>query len=218
VSIRNIPIFLLFAAPAVARTAAGWLRPFKALGEVEAEFGALERFPRLHFCSVAAFALLVVFMARPALMKSPEAVKLLTSAYDPEKYPAQAIERLRTLNASSVFTDDEWGDYLIYRLYPAARVFVDGRSDFYGADFESRYLELMNVRFDWEKGLSKYGVNTMLLRVDAPLAGALKQSPRWRVAYDDGVALIFLRQGAVAAPLFAENRFSPVPPDRGISR
>jgi prepilin peptidase CpaA len=31
-----------------------------------------------------------------------------------------------------VLAPDQWADYLIYHLYPRARVFFDGRSDFYG--------------------------------------------------------------------------------------
>jgi hypothetical protein len=212
VSIRNIPIFLLFAAPAVARTIAEWPLRFPRLIEAFEEFHVLERVPRFHLSSAAAFVLLVVCMTRLGQ------AKLLRSEYDPAKYPAQAVERLQAVNASAVFTDDEWGDYLIYRMYPNTRVFVDGRSDFYGAEFESRYLELMNVRFDWERSLANYSVDTLLLRVESPLAGALKESPRWKVVYDDSVALIFLRQGAANAPLFAVNKFSPGFPDRGIGR
>ena len=35
----------------------------------------------------------------------------------------------------------------------------------------------MGVQTGWEKYLSRYGVNTIMLPPDAPLAGALKQSP-----------------------------------------
>jgi hypothetical protein len=215
VSIRNIPIFFLFAAPAVARTVAEWTTPFKKFVAATAEFHALERFPRVHAISAAAFALLFVLMA------SPGEAKLLRSEYDPAKYPSKAVEQLRAAHVSSIFTDDEWGDYLIYRLYPVGHVFVDGRSDFYGADFESRYIGMMNVRYDWEQDLSRYGVYTVLLRVEAPLAGALKQAPRWRVVYDDGVALIFIREGARGMrqdPFFAKNSFSPSKPDQRESR
>ena len=33
--------------------------------------------------------------------------------------------------------------------------------------------------------------NTILLRTSASLAGALKESRRWRPVYDDGVAIVF---------------------------
>jgi len=49
----------------------------------------------------------------------------------------------------------------------------------------------MRVKFDWEENLNQYSVDTILLPVDEALAGALKQSPRWRVVYDDGVAIVF---------------------------
>jgi len=91
-----------------------------------------------------------------------------------------------------VFTHDEWGDYLIYRMYPAHKVYVDGRSDFYGDDFEQKkYIDVASVKYDWEKTLNGFGVNTILMPTGAPLSGALKESSRWRVVYDDGIALVF---------------------------
>jgi hypothetical protein len=207
VSIRNIPIFFLVSAPAAARTIAEWTASFKSFMTAADEFHALERLPRFHIISAAGFTLLAFLMAKPG------DARLLRAEYDPGKYPSQAVERLRASHIDGIFTDDEWGDYVIYKLYPSSHVFVDGRSDFYGADFESRYISLMNVRYDWEQDLSKYGVNTVLLRVEAPLAGALKQSRRWTVAYDDGIALIFVRDGAdgnLQNPLLAKTVFSQV--------
>ena len=93
--------------------------------------------------------------------------------------------------SARIFTNDEWGDYLIWRLYPHTQVFVDGRSDFYGDDFEDKYLDVMNVKYGWEKTLARFGVDTILMPPDAPLTGALKESSRWRVVYDDGIALVF---------------------------
>ena len=37
-----------------------------------------------------------------------------------------------------VFTSDLWGGYMIYRLYPRTKVFVDGRSDMYGEAFAKK--------------------------------------------------------------------------------
>jgi len=50
---------------------------------------------------------------------------------------------------------------------------------------------VLGVKYDWEKTLDGFGVDTILLPPSAPLAGALKESSRWRVVYDDGVALVF---------------------------
>ena len=97
-----------------------------------------------------------------------------------------------------IFTHDEWGDYLIYHLYPRGfKVFVDGRSDFYGGKFGQDYIDVLEVKYNWQQTLDRYGVNTILLPCDAPLSGALKESRRWRVAYDDGIAIVF-RPAALA--------------------
>jgi len=68
---------------------------------------------------------------------------------------------------------------------------IDGRSDFYGSTFNNRYMDVMNVKYDWEKSLDKYHVNTILLSPNASLASTLKESRRWRPIYDDGVAIVF---------------------------
>ena len=56
----------------------------------------------------------------------------------------------------------------------------------------------MGVKYDWEKTLGRFGVNTILLPVNAPLAGALQESSHWRLVYDDGVALVFRPAGKAA--------------------
>jgi len=126
-----------------------------------------------------------------ALLYAPSPPKLFRAEFDPKSYPAGAIETLRLDPSARIFTSDQWGDYLIYRLYPRMKVFVDGRSDFYGDDFEEKCIAVLSVKYDWEKTLGGFGVDTILLPPSAPLAGALKESSRWRVVYDDGVALVF---------------------------
>ena len=125
------------------------------------------------------------------MIYAPHPPRKFRAEFDPKTYPAAALATLRRDPAARIFTHDEWGDYLIWTLYPRQRVFVDGRSDFYGDDFEEKYVEVLKVRYGWEQTLGRFGVDTILLPPNAPLAGALKESSRWRVAYDDGVALVF---------------------------
>ncbi len=195
---RNVPIFAVIAAPplaeAVARWLGGlpqsnlpaWLKSAAArLNRTCAGLAEIDGAPRWHLAS-AAGALLVA-----ALLFAPAPPRPFRAEYDPHEFPAAAVETLRGDPAARIFTNDVWGGYLIYRLYPRTRVFVDGRSDFYGAGFSEQYLDVLNVKYDWEKTLGRFGVNTILLPTSAPLAGALKESARWRVVYDDGVAVVF---------------------------
>jgi len=195
---RNIPIFMIAAAPPVAAAiqqwllhvpemnVAAWLRAaagrFNALADKTGETDAIGR---LHLVSILGLLLVA------ALVFAPHPPKKFRAEFDPKVYPAGALATLRSDPAGRIFTHDEWGDYLIYRLYPGHKVFVDGRSDFYGDDFEEKYVDVLNVKYGWEKILSGFGVNTILLPPSSPLSGALKESSRWRVVYDDGIALVF---------------------------
>ncbi len=75
---------------------------------------------------------------------------------------------------------------------------MDGRSDFYGPEFGQAYIDVLNVKYGWEQTLARYGVNTILMPVDSPLTGALKESRNWRVVYDDTRAIVFRKTGAGA--------------------
>jgi hypothetical protein len=126
-----------------------------------------------------------------ALLFAPHPPNKFRPEFDPKSYPAAAVETLRGDPSAHIFTFDQWGDYLIYKLYPRTKVFVDGRSDFYGSAFEEKLIDVLNVQHGWEKTLSRFGVNTILMPPSSPLTGALKESSRWRLVYDDGVALVF---------------------------
>jgi hypothetical protein len=195
---RNVPLYAIVAAPIIGSAADAWLRRLPEMpvvtwlrlaarryASIAAETAQTDAIPRWHLASIAGFAVVA------ALVYAPAPPKLFKPEYDPDSYPAAAIAMLRNDRSARIFTNDEWGDYLIYRLYPENRVFVDGRSDFYGDDFVQKYLDVMNVKYDWQETLGHFGINTILLPPSAPLTGALKESRHWRVVYDDGIAVVF---------------------------
>jgi len=200
---RNIEIFALAAAVPVAGTIQEWLERLPEWNVAEWLQKAGRRFNRLAASAgrteaaaggwrvVSAMSLALV----GALLYAPNPPKRFRAEFDPKRYPTGVLETLRRDPSARIFTDDEWGDYLIWSLYPSHKVFVDGRSDFYGHDFEERYIDVLNVKYNWEKILGRFGVDTILLPISAPLAGALKESSRWRLVFDDGVALVFRSRG-----------------------
>jgi hypothetical protein len=220
-SARNIPIFAFFAAPLVAgmiqdvavRTAANSSaavirRMASTLRDLGSEFCELERVPRLHLVSAGAVLVLAL------LFTAPNRPGSFVAEYDPHLYPVAAVKVLESRVGSRIFADDQWGDYLIYKLFPRYKVFIDGRSDFYGADFDNRLLSLVNAHYDWESSLSEFAIDTVLVRADAPLVEALKRSRQWSVAYDDGVAIVFRADQAHSGAQARAGRqnLSPVSP------
>lgn len=192
---RNIPIFVILAAPIIATAIQhgldqatesnmpAWLRRVvEKFNRASAATAEMESVPRWHLVSVAGCALLAL------LMYAPHPPEKFRADFDPNSYPAAALASLKSDPGARIFTHDEWGDYLIWR---GRRSFVDGRSDFFGDDFERKYMDIMHLSLGWEKTLRQFGVDTILMPLDAPLTGALKVSSDWRVVYDDGKALVF---------------------------
>jgi hypothetical protein len=105
-----------------------------------------------------------------------------------------------------IFTSDQWGDYLIYRYYPKLKVFIDGRSDFYGPELGDEYLQAMNSNHKWSEIFDRYQFDVALLPVEWPLATTIKTRPDWKVKYDDGKALLLERVSSGARPDKAEQQ------------
>lgn len=198
-SARYIPIFAVIAAPMVAASVCDLLRSLKklpvhrliqrsvtALEAGSASFSETDRVERFHIVSVLAI------LVTAAVLGAPQPPPKWRAEFDPHSFPTRAIDVVRGPESTrSVFAPDLWGGYLIYRLFPATRTFIDGRSDFYGPVFVKRYVDVLNVKDGWEEHLSQFDVDTILIQAESPLAGALKQSARWRQVYGDGVALVF---------------------------
>lgn len=174
---RNIPIFLFVAAPPCAAFLGHVLRRWASYGQHFRAFERVERVPLVAAVAIALFA----------------AVQAPIRDFDREIFPVAAASVIARQPDARVFTFDQWGDYLIYRFFPHGRVFVDARSDFYGADFSQKWLDAIDARYNWNSELSRYRIDTVLLETDQALASVLKQSPEWKPIFDDGLAIVFRR-------------------------
>ncbi|HEY1946866.1 MAG TPA: hypothetical protein VGG97_07660 [Bryobacteraceae bacterium] len=190
---RNIPFFLMVAAPPVAcllqdvilRSIRASLLGsfFSNLHEICSELRIFERVRRVHVLS--ALAVLSVAVLFTSGQKGFE------GEFNSESFPHQAISVIESSSAKRIFTYDQWGDYLIYRLYPSRKVFMDGRSDFYGDDFLVSTQHIIGGQFDWSQQLSRFAVDMVIVKPDAPLSTILKTAPGWKLLFDDGKVLIF---------------------------
>jgi len=113
-------------------------------------------------------------------------------------FPAGATDFLETTQlqrdpAGRIFTKDQWGGYLIYRFAGRAKVFMDGRSDFYGKDLLETYAQITEVKPGWDTALKKYDVRFVLVPPDNALSSVLQLSPGWKRIYSDRVASVFER-------------------------
>jgi hypothetical protein len=116
-------------------------------------------------------------------------------AFSEKSYPVSAVEFLKKENvAGNTFTDDDFGDYLIYAAWPQHRVFIDGRTDMYGPERIKEYLTLAHVKPGWKEVVNKYAFSSVLFATHSPLASALAEDQTWHLIYSDPLASIFLKK------------------------
>jgi len=192
VSVRHIPVFVVAACPILAAEAsrcwAEWAgrRPKRSaariLDAVAADFA-----PGLRRSSLWPAALVLGLALAGAPLRWP-------SDFPAVKFPVDLVGRRQgKLAGARVFTSDQWGDYLLYRFYPRQRVFIDGRSDFYGPALGKLYLRVAYGHPEWRPTLQRYWVEMVLAPQDWPLAGTLRQDPGWRLVEEDTLAALFER-------------------------
>jgi hypothetical protein len=115
--------------------------------------------------------------------------------FDAGHFPVQASDVIVQRGIREpIFAPDSWGGYLIYRLYPQNKVFVDDRHDLYGEEFLKEYLKAIRLTPDWNGSLEKKKVNWALLPAESSLANMLKETSQWHVIYQDGVSVLLERK------------------------
>ena len=93
-------------------------------------------------------------------------------------------------------------------MNPQQKVFVDGRSDFYGPEVGNQYIRLMNGRPDWQDLCQKYDFNLALLPKELALVQLLETQPDWRIVADDGKRILLVR---TAPSVPSTGNFGPEP-------
>ncbi|MCS6951575.1 MAG: hypothetical protein RMK57_03480 [Bryobacterales bacterium] len=193
-SVRHAPLFAMVAAPLVGsaltelwRKWEAWRGPRSvaaALGAVARDFAAAGRLTP--WAAVGAAAVLWLTPATKWPRDFPD-----------ELFPtALAASQQRWLAAARLFTSDEWADYLIYRNWPKQRVFMDGRSDFYGPGVGDQYLAVMEGRPGWEEILKRYHCDAVLVSPRWTLHALLAQSRDWERVASDRRAVLYRRRQA----------------------
>ncbi|MEP7363512.1 MAG: hypothetical protein ABI972_09675 [Acidobacteriota bacterium] len=130
--------------------------------------------------------------------------------FPPQKFPVEMIRKHEGLiRTSRLLTSDQWGDYVLFHYWPAQKVFVDGRSDFYGPQVGNEYLRIVHGGWDWSQLIDHYGFTAALVPSTWPLAALLKQHPDWKVLADDGESLVFQKIAVNSGSASAAGALTP---------
>jgi hypothetical protein len=109
-------------------------------------------------------------------------------------FPVQAVDWLESNPQSgNMFNSFGWGGYLIYRLWPEYKVFMDGQL-FYGEALTRQHQQVLNADPGWEDVIAQYDIQWMLVPADEPISRLLQLEPGWNLLYQDETATIFRKR------------------------
>lgn len=137
------------------------------------------------------------------------------------KFPAGAADYLLQNHlAGPLFNTWEDGGYLIWRLGPQERVFIDGRALSESANRDYREI-LYNLGSDAgqitgprAELLRRYGIQVVVTNMFEYVTGAVyplalalaaQTGPEWQLVYEDSHSLVFLRDARPGIPVFADK-------------
>lgn len=205
---RHIPIFTLVAAPVLARhiwdlmLSRRWDRWF-----TKPEMPA----------AGAALLLNSVFLLAPATLGVVRVWHFVAHerVYEARHYPVAAVDFLIARRLPGpIYNDYGWGGYLIKRLYPNYRVYIDGRADVYGDAFMTETMRTYDGHSGWREPLDRLAVHTVLISPDAALASLLRGDGQWQRVYEDHQAVIFTKSEEPQTASAADKGPAVIPASR----
>ena len=194
-SVRNIPLFAVSAAPALAFLGAGILQEiaiFQAFRKVEFRLIETEKSLRGSLWPILVVIITGLLLNNQYFTSPDQSI----NRFDPEVFPVEAVDWLESHPVEgNVFNYFPWGGYLLYREWPGMRVFIDGQTDFYGEELTREYEEVITLGQDWQAVLGKYDVQWVIMPNESLLAEKLELlNDDWQLAYQDSTADIFVRR------------------------
>jgi hypothetical protein len=178
-SMRHVPLFAIAAIPVLAEEIVSFMGQKIEIRETHRQFGWVN----LVLLALVLLAAGLRFVS--VIQEQPKAER--------DKFPAAAVDWIVQYHPEgNMFNTYGWGGYLIWRLYPEYRVFIDGRADVYGDQFIYDFLSIYRADPGWEERLSD--VNLALLEAGAPLANRMADSPDWQLVFSDNKSVLFTRR------------------------
>ncbi|HEY3176959.1 MAG TPA: hypothetical protein VGK94_14490 [Candidatus Polarisedimenticolia bacterium] len=139
-----------------------------------------------------------------------------------ENVPVAALDYIKSRGIAGDALDSMgFGSYLIWRVWPASRVFIDSRLDVYGGPFIERYSLAMAdpalMRDLIGRQRLDYALISYQLEEASGAVGALSSDPGWALVHFDDLAMVYLKRAPRWDELIARDAYRVVNPYRFLS-
>jgi hypothetical protein len=190
---RNVPFFALAAMPLLAEHSWSWLTSHRwgqwLVVPEKREAGAQA------IIKVLMNVVLLVILPTTLCVLRVRQVIANRATTEAQNFPVAAVEFIRSSRPPQpIYNEYGWGGYMIWKLHPEYRVYIDGRADVYGDQFIEEFLRTHDGEGNWRAPLDRYGVRTVVVNPRAALASLLRQEEGWSKVFEDQQAAIFIKQ------------------------
>jgi hypothetical protein len=157
--------------------------------------------PRSRQVLIASAAVLVVAIAGTGLfVRSTLSGQTRATAAN---FPVKASDWLAShpTIGTRMFNQYGWGGYLIYRFFPEPnrRVFSFGEATLVGPTVMQQMSDVELGSPDWQEIFALYRIDYVIDVPGAPEVLALQVDPQWTQVYNDGFAVILVKNSALTA-------------------
>jgi hypothetical protein len=184
-SVRHIPLFAIIVPPILSLKTEAWF------GHTSRRLSSPGRRTTSNpvWLNALVLAALIVFVGVRVRFTLANQQK-----QEAESFPAHAIAFLRDNEAPEpILNHYNWGGYMIWKLYPKYRVYIDGRADVYGDSLMRDFASAYHLSDGWQTILQRGEIRTVMLPPDAPLITGLHSHPGWKQVYSDSQATIMVK-------------------------
>ncbi|MEI6634000.1 MAG: hypothetical protein WCP22_09295 [Chlamydiota bacterium] len=207
---RSLPFFAMVSVPIIAPRLRRALSPWASREGVRASWKRNGAWIQLA-AACAAVAFTVWFLFRDTGHFSRDYAFGLGVNW--KLFPVQAVDFVeRNRVEGPIFNSYGIGGYLIWRLYPRTRVFVDGRVEMYGTGFLKTYMLYWQPEV-WEWYVGNYGITCAVIdREPNYTTRYLDENPGWALVFFDDRAMVYLRNTPQNEDLIRRHRYRFIRP------
>lgn len=145
-------------------------------------------------------------------------------AVDERVLPVGAVNFIIREHLSGPFFNLEHGGYLIWKLWPEEKVFLDGRNEVYKGLPTKEYISVARQEGDWRKIIDdKYNINGMILWYRPPLdvfannlVVSLLRENKFALVYWDDAAIMLVRNNEINKNTIAKWGYFVANPFRDV--
>ena len=190
-SVRHVALFVAAATPVMIAVYSDYWN------ELATSRGWKLRLPaRMLFAAITG-GVLVLVLGVTLLKIYSDVSPAVQQKLDASSYPIGAADWLAAHPevGTRMYNQYGWGGYLAYRFYPDPnrKVFIFGEAELMGDPLLNQYNSVQNLRPDWQSILDQYQVDYIIFNKGEALSNVLATQPEWKLAYQDDVAVIYVR-------------------------